>query len=75
MNTHGVSAWALMVVMVGQGMGAELDQSMIFSDAVCIPKKAGFGMTVALCRSAPAEGISGKGLGSHEPPVSPMGGG
>lgn len=65
MNTHGVSAWALLLVMGGQGMGAELDQSMIFCDVFCIPNKAGFGMAVALCRSAPAEGLSGKGLGSH----------
>lgn len=51
-DMHGVSAWALMVVMGGQGMVAELDQSMVFSDVVCIPNKAGFGMAVTLCRSS-----------------------
>lgn len=46
-------------------MGAELDQRMsrFFSDEVCIPSKAGFGMAVALSRSAPAEGLSGEDLG------------
>lgn len=53
-------------------MGAELDQRMsrFFSDEVCIPNKAGFGVAIALCRSAPPESLSGKGLGSHETLIS-----
>lgn len=62
---HRAPAWALMAVMGRQGVGTRLDQRMsrFFSDVVCIPEKAGLGLAVALCRSAPGEGLSGKGLG------------
>lgn len=49
-----------------QLIGAELDQNMsrLFTDVVCIPNKAGFGLAVTTCRSVPGV-LSGNGLGSR----------